>query len=187
MRGVLSRCTKAALEGCGEADKTAPDLFQWLAAADVRHYTPLITACLERLGAQQSAAGVNGIDECSGGGGSKATPAALDQAYASRFAICSTLCDREHRLLLEGLKPETTLDLMGVMAGLPLGYKVQVIFVGRPSNLVIIALTCTQGFFAPDVEQKPAWTQMVSESRDYASVNSVTEPSPSHRMERGER
>ncbi len=128
MYGVLNRCTEAALKGLGEADKTAPDLFQWLAAADVRHYTPLITACLERLREQQSAAAAGGSgDESSGGSGSKATPAALDLAYARCSAICSILCDEEHRLLLEGLKPETTLDLVGVMAGLPLGYKVRCI------------------------------------------------------------
>ncbi len=112
MRGVLDRCTKSAIEGLG--NKSTPDLFQWLAAADVRHYAPLITACLERLREQQSDAA----------GGSSATPAALDPLCARCSAICNTLCDKEHRLQLEGLKPETILDLMGVMHGLPLGYKV---------------------------------------------------------------
>ncbi len=138
MWGVLKRCTKAALECFEEGDKTAPDLFQWLAASDARHYTPIITACLERLKEQQSAAaaGGSGDHKSSGGSGSKATPATLDEAYASRSAIRSTLCDKEHRQLLEGLKPETTLDLVGVMAGLPLGYKV---FCGRLLNLVVIS------------------------------------------------
>ncbi len=120
---VLKRCTAAALKGLREEDKTAPDLFQWLAAADVRHYTPLITACLERLRERPSSRSV--IDESSGGSGSNPTPAALDEAHASRSAIRHTLCDKERRQLLEGLKPETALDLVGVMAGMPPGYKVR--------------------------------------------------------------
>ncbi len=134
MRGVLNRCTEAALKGLGEADKTASDLFKWLAAADVRHYTPLITACLERLRECAAVGGGNGIDDSSGDSGSKATPAALDLDQARCSAIRNTLCDKEHRLLLEGLNPETTLDLVGVMAGLPLGYKVEGACVERPSN-----------------------------------------------------
>ncbi len=129
MWGLLRSCTKAAVNGVADADNTAPDLFQWLAAADARHHTPLITACLERLREQQTAAAAvgNGDGKSSGGSGSKATPAALDEAYASRSAIRSTLCDKEHRLLLEGLKPETIMDVVGVMAGLPLWYKVRCI------------------------------------------------------------
>ncbi len=120
-----------------DADNTAPDLFQWLAAADMRHYTPLITACLERLREQQSAAAAGGNgDHESSGIVSKATPAALDLDQARCSAIRNTLCDKEHRLLLEGLKPETAFDLVGVMAGLPLGYKV---FGGRLSNLVVLS------------------------------------------------
>ncbi len=136
MRGILIRCIEAALKGLGDGDKTAPDLFQWLAAADVRHYTPLITACLDRLREQQSAAaGGNGHHESSDIV-SKATPAALDLSHARCSAICSTLCDKEHRQLLEGLKPETAFDLVGVMAGLPLGYKV---FCGGLLNLVVLS------------------------------------------------
>ncbi len=126
MWGVLKRCTKSALECLGEADRTAPDLFQWLAAADARHYTPMITACLERLREQHSAAAAGGSgDESSGGSGSKATPAALDMDQVRCSAIRSMLCDKEHRMILEGLKPDTAFDLVGVMAGLPLGYKVR--------------------------------------------------------------
>ncbi len=123
MWGVLQRCTKAALKGLKQEDKTAPDLFQWLAAADVRHYAPMVTACLERLREQPSSRSV--IDEYTGGSGSKPTPAALDEAHASRSAIRHTLCNKEHRRLLEGLKQETTLDLVGVMSGMPPGYKVR--------------------------------------------------------------
>ncbi len=66
-------------KGLGEGDRTAPDLIQWLAAADMKHFTPLITACLERLGGQQSAAALGtslGIDESS----------AMDQGQACRSA-----------------------------------------------------------------------------------------------------
>lgn len=92
MWGILHRCTTAALKGTG--DKTSPDLFQWLAAADVRHYNPLITACLERLREQQSAAAADGAGVGAGEKsrtGSKATPAALDLAYARCSAICSSV------------------------------------------------------------------------------------------------
>ena len=78
----------------------APDLFQWLAAADERNFAPIVDACLERLRQAVPSGGATAVREA--------------------------LCCVKQGALIEGLRTETKARLMYPMAGLPPhGHKVR--------------------------------------------------------------
>jgi hypothetical protein len=132
---LLGRCTKAMVKGLDGKDALDPkkkkgkivdtfnpDVFQWLAVADRLHCTPIIRACLEHLQKQPSSADADKIqpedteDE--------SAFERIKQLASRCSAIRELLSFREYRAVLEGLRVDTVLDIMTVMVGLPVDYKV---------------------------------------------------------------
>ena len=134
MQILLGHCTQAMIKGLNGRDALDPkkkgkimdtlnpDVFQWLAAADRLQCTPIIRACLEHLQKQPSIADAEEIQPKNTK--DEAALARIKQLASRSRAIRELLSFRRYRAVLEGLRVDTVLDIMTVMVGLPVDYKV---------------------------------------------------------------
>ena len=136
MQVLLGHCTDAmikGLEGQDALDPTKqknrlmdtfnPDVFQWLAAADTLQCTPIIRACLEHLQKQPSRTDATEVQPKDTK--DEAALLRIKQLAARSSAIRELLRFRQYRAVLEGLRVDTVLDIMTVMVGLPVEFKVR--------------------------------------------------------------
>jgi len=135
MQILLGHCTRAMIKGLDGKDVLDPkkrknrimdtfnpDVFQWLAAADRLHCTPIIRACLEHLQKQPCRADAEEVQPKDTK--DEATLLRIKQLASRCSAIRELLNFQQYRAVLKGLCVETVLDIMTVMVGLPIESKV---------------------------------------------------------------